>query len=506
MRPGGSQWRDGSAVSSPSRGERLLLVLTPAVAMAAVAVGLRLGARGGSRAAIVYGAPASRAGKLAWQIVVFDEDQGAREPVAGLDVAVLARAGDASAQWHGVTDADGVAEAQLGLLDATGVSLEVRSGPAVLARGDAAAPPWRSEAPADDPAQTRARTQTQTGWLRFARREGAIVLDVAALGQRVAPGFPAELWVHATDATSRSPVGGVTVALDDDTSLDPGGASPDASSRSAEGGAGPGGGAPAATPAGGRADSRGWVRIVAVPVGLAVTVTLHARAPDGRSGEWIGGLFMSPGAPDLDVPRRIEPGAAIPIGVTMPTVRSTAYLEIDDARGRAWAATPALAPEPDGRSAVRSQAPALPPGLYWAVAAADPAAASTLTSGTLARPFFVASSDEAALALGSDRAACTPPRDVRETASAVSSCLALSAITPAPRWIALDGFVMQAAQGREARARGLAVALGALAVAIVLEATLLMRAAAGSRARTVAVAILVGLLGLALLAAFIVRV
>ena len=76
-----------------------------------------------------------------------------------------------------------------------------------------------------------------------------------------------------------------------------------------------------------------------------------------------------------------------------------------------------------------------------------------------------------------------------------------------PRWIALDGFADAARPDREARARGLAVALGALAIAIALEALLLCAGGGrGAARRTVAVAALVGLLGLALLAAFIVRV
>jgi hypothetical protein len=450
----------------------LLLVLTPAVAMTAVAVGLRIGARGGVRAAVVYGArPASHATVLAWQVVVFDEAQGAREPVPGALVTTLVRTVDGSAQSQATTNADGVAE--VSLADATrpdGLELEVRSGGVLLASGRPAPPPPRGPAKDDE-----------AGWLRFARRDGPIQLDVAALGERVAPGVPAELWVHATDAATQAPVSSATVALEGDT------ASP-----------GP--------TAAGRTDSRGWVRIVTTPVGLAVSLTIRARSQEGRTGEWVGGLYMSPGAPSVDVAPRVEPGSPFPLGLTMPTARSAAYVEIDDDAGRAWAATPALTVAADGSSMARLQVPALPSGRYWAVAAADPAGAASLAAGTITRPFFVAPSDEAALALGTNRAACAPPRDPRETASALSSCLALSPITPVPRWLALDGFVGQRALDREARTRGLAVALGAIAVAILLEGTLLWRAAARSRAGTVAVAILVGLLGFALLAAFIVRV
>jgi hypothetical protein len=465
-------------VTTRPRAERLLLVLTPAVAMAAVAVGLRLGGRGDLRAAVVRAAPTAAGGAgPAWQILVFDEERGAREPASGLALDVLARAGDASATWHGVTNADGVAEALLALPGADGVSLEVRSGGAVLARGNVEPPPIEK------------RTAGDAGWLRFARREGPIALDVALVGARAAPGFPADLQVRATDAASHAPLASSVVSIENDSSLQ------------------------LAPGASGTTDARGWVHLVAIPVGLAVTVTLHARAPDGRAGEWIGGLYMSPGAPSVTVEPRVEPDAPLRLGVTMPTARSAAYVEIDDARGRAWAATLALTAGPDGTTHADVEAPGLAPGLYWAVASADPSSNASLSAGTIARPFFVASTDEAALAFGTEREACAPPRDVRETRRALGPCLALSAVVPAARWTAIDGFVAQRALDRDARSKGLAVALGALAVAIALEALLLLRAAAGGgarggnrRARTVALAVLVGLLGFALLAAFIVRV
>jgi hypothetical protein len=466
-------------VTARPRAERLLLVLTPAVAMATVAVGLRLGARGDLRAAVVRAAPAADGGNgLAWQILVFDEERGAREPAGGVVLEVLARAGDASATWRGVTNADGVAEALLALPSADGVSLEVRSGGAVLARGAVEPPPAIEE-----------RAAGGAGWLRFARREGAVALDVALLGARAAPGFPADLQVRATDAVSHAPLGSSVVSIESDSSLQP---------------------APGMS---GTTDARGWVHLVAIPVGLAVTATLHARAPDGRTGEWIGGLYMSPGAPSVTIEPRVQPHAPLRLDVTMPTARSAAYVEIDDARGRAWAVAAALTLRPDGTSHAAVEAPGLAPGLYWAVASADPESNASLGAGTIARPFFVAASDEAALAFGAEREACTPPRDVRETPSALGPCLALSAIVPAPRWTAIDGFVAQRALDRDARSKGFAVALGALAVAVALEALLLLRAAAGGgagrgirRARTVALAVLVGLLGFALLAAFIVRV
>ena len=73
------------------------------------------------------------------------------------------------------------------------------------------------------------------------------------------------------------------------------------------------------------------------------------------------------------------------------------------------------------------------------------------------------------------------PRSARDRERASRRASRCRAITPAPRWVALDGFVMQRALDREARARGLAVALGAIAIAISSRPSLLMRAAAAGR-------------------------
>ncbi len=472
-------------VTSRSRGERWLLVLTPAAAMTAVALGLRFGASGALVAAEVRGAPPSGARTgLAWQIVVFREERGAREPVGGLELDAVARAGDAAALWNGKTDEDGVAEALFALPAAQGVWMQVRAGRTVLAEG------------ACDPALAEGRVDpaSASGWLPFARREGAIALDVAVLGHWVGPGFPAELWVRATDAATRAPLGGVAIDLENDSSL-------------------------ARVPPGTETatDSRGWAVITAVPAGLAVTATLRARSRDARTGEWIGGLYMSPGAAKLETRRRWEPAQPPEFDIVAPTSWPNAYIEVDDGRGRAWAAAPALVAQHDGTSSAAARAPALAPGLYWAIVSEDPTGAAALSAGTIARPFFVASTDEAALAFGTDREACVPPPDPRETSNALSSCLALSSMPPVPRGLALDGFARAREVDREARAKGRAIAVGALVAAMLLEAVLLFRAAtaravgaaptspSAERFARVAVAVLVGLLGFALLAAFIAR-
>jgi hypothetical protein len=464
-----------------SRAYRGLAVGAPLVATATVGVGLAMGASGKARAALVYGAAPSRANAgTAWQVVVADQDHGMREGAAHVAVDVLGRSGDRASEWHGTTDGDGVAEAILALPDPARVTLEVRSAGTVLARGDgAAAPASPLPAPPSNP------------WAPFARREGPIALDVAVLGGRAAPSFPASVWVRARDAASGAPVAGAEVEPRDDPSL-------------------------TTFTARARTDSRGWAEIVLTPAGLAIGLALDARASDGRTGSWIGGLVASPGAPRLATRSRWSPDEAVEVSVLAPPTRSTAYVEIDDAAGRAWATSVDLSATGGGATA-EVRAPRLAPGLYWAVASSDPVGASTLGAGSSARPFFVARTDEEALALGPDRDTCALPHDLRETPGAIGSCLAVVVETPVGRWLALDGFAAERERDAEKRARGLAVALGGVAIAVLLEAALLLRAAAVARVAvdgalpvdrrrwTVVVALLTGLLGFALLAAFLVR-
>jgi hypothetical protein len=253
-------------------------------------------------------------------------------------------------------------------------------------------------------------------------------------------------------------------------------------------------------------------------------MVLQARAADGRRGVWAGALFVSPGAPQVVSRARFSPDEEPVVDLVMPAVRTTGYLEIDDARGRAWAAVVPLAASDGGMPRASVRVPRLAPGLYWAIYASDPAGAARLGPGTLARPFVVAPTDAAALSYGPDPAECAPPLDPRDAPRALAVCLALAAATPAPRWTALEGFSQQHARDAQRRARGIRIAIGAIAVAILLEAILVLRAAAVARARLRAavteepsaraftgrawdagVALLVAVLGFVLLAAFVTR-
>jgi hypothetical protein len=469
------------------RVEQVLRVATPVAAIATVALGLRVGAPDPTRSAVVVGAPASAAGTgLSWQVTVFDDGAYTRQTLRLCPLRIAARQGDQAGTWTGQTNDDGVAEVSLPFVRPEGLKLEVFSGDGVLASGEVTVPHSEPRATAPSP------------WARFARRDGGVVLEVAVLGQRAASGYPATLWVRATDAASHAPLAGVTVEPEADSSFVP----RELTSKT---------------------DARGWAKVVATPWGHAVSMMLRARASDGRVGEWAGVLDVSPGAAQLEVADRIGLDESPVLEVTTQTTRPIAYVEIDDAHGRAWgAAAPFVVRAGEAPRAV-ARAPKLAPGLYWAIAADDASGASLLGPGTSVRPFFVARDDEAALAFGPDRAECSMPLDVRDATRTISVCLALAAPSPVPRWVALEGLSRRKSDDDARRSRGLALALVAIVVGAVLELLLLVRATVRARARlraaaaldgdhaapivargtTALMAVLVAMLGFALLAAFV---
>jgi hypothetical protein len=478
--------------------ERWLLALTPAVALATVALGLRLGAPRSQRGAVVYAAPAPlHAPTRASSLFVFGDEGGSREPLELLPLQVVARTAKGETRWLGVTDDDGVAEVVLPVgLPPSPTRLTVTTGSTVLASGDIA----------EQPPSTAARPPAP--WMPFVRREGPIVIDAALVGERAAPGFPATIWVHATARETGKPVARATIQLEGDESLTP----------------------PMAS---GTTDAAGWASLVTTPVGLALTVTIHARGQPGSGagpetpGEWVGPFPMAPGAARIETRARWKPDEEIEIVLTEPIAWRDAYVEVDDARGRAWATTASRGvPRPDGGVMLGVHVPPLAAGLYWAVASAAPFGGTEGETRTAYRAFFVARSDDAALGLGTDVQACTGPADAVDAERTLGRCLALSARTPVERWLALDGFAGIRARDAVTRARGLRIALGGLLVAALLEAALLLGGAArarvrldeegrgngtaggmaASRAWTVTVTVLVALLGFALLAAFLSRV
>lgn len=469
-------------------GARALMVATPFVAMLTLAVGLRVGASDVVRAAVVSGAPSSHGSTVrAWPVMVFDDDNGQREAAAHVPLVVQATAGGKTALWQGTTNEDGAAELSLDL-PAGPVQLQARVDGAVVAYGVA-------EVPA-----ALARDPVTSAWAKFARREGDVVLDVALQGQRAASGFPSSVWVRATDGKTQAPVGGVKIAID-----------PDAGLTLAQSTV--------------TADDRGWAHITATPLGYSVPLVLHAKAADGRTGEWAGGLFVSPGASGLVAKDLYAPDEDVVFDVVVPTVRTTAYVEIDDAQGRAWGAAVPIPPSTSSTPRATVTGPKLAPGLYWIAAAGDASGAAALGPGSITRPFFVAKTAVDALAFGTDAATCAAPGDVRDTPRVVSACLALVAPTGVPRWLAVDGFAYKKERDAMQRARGLTIAMLGLLVAILLEAVLVLRGAALARAElraaeksaegggaklvgrgwNVAVGLLLAMMGFALIGTFLAR-
>jgi len=180
---------------------RVLMVVTPFLAIVTLGVGLRVGASSTVRAAVVQGAPSSHDSNVrAWPIMLFDDDGSLRQPAARVPMVVKATvAGGTSVVWHGTTNEDGAAELSLDVPPGP-LALQADAEGAVVAYGDAA------DAPVDR------RAQLTSAWSQFARREGDVVLDVAMLGQRAASGFASSVWVHATDGKTKAPLGGASLS------------------------------------------------------------------------------------------------------------------------------------------------------------------------------------------------------------------------------------------------------------------------------------------------------
>jgi hypothetical protein len=453
------------------RARRVLLLGTPLVAAATVAIGLRVGAPRAIRAASVYAAPLAADGRrAAWQIVTYVDDRSVREAIAMRGLRVVARVGDRSAAWSGDSNADGVAEASLDVAPQPGqeVVLEVREGEHLLAGGRFTfrPPAWT----AGDDARA---------WVRPTRREGTVQLDAAVRGERLPAGFAGSVWVRAADATTGAPLDGVVVTVAPELGLEVDGT-------------------PAPT------CKTGWTEVRATPMGHVVGMTLRARAPSGATGEWFGGLPVAGGADQVDLPLAVSAGTPWSVQLLSLGARGVAYVEVVDGRGRAFATTLTL-PRGGAFAGARVEIPPLEPGLKWLVTAGDPRGAETLTGAAVARPFLVSAGPA-----GEDRCALAD-----KVATRVGG--------RSPRWLALDG--VDRSPERRRRQLGLSVAVASLAVAALLEALLLVQGARRARdaieravaehgegtaevarrppAGGVVVGVLVALLGFALLAALL---
>jgi hypothetical protein len=408
------------------------MVVTPLVAIATLAVGMHVGARRTVHAAVVYAAPRARGeSAFAWQVVTLVENEGTRETEARRGVTVHARANGLETTWRGDTNDDGVGEARLALpgvargntieleVDADGVSEPLAKGRVTWE--DAA---WMGEAPGP--------------FVRASKRTGAIALDVAVLGSKLAARSYGPILVRATSPDDGHPLANVTLVPEPEPELDVK--------------------EPAVTTC-----ALGWARLDVSPKIYLGALALHAKHADGRKGEWFGSLPVASGSIQPGVPEVVKgDGAELDVAA-----RTSVYAEVDDGEGRAFGGWVKL-PGPGGDLAA-FHPPPLSPGLKWLVLSSEPHGAEVLDDATIARPFLVS---------GTPMPAGTPPSD---DPCAVGAYLALHPAGSFRRWTALDGFIARKDANGVRRKRGLSIGLASLAVASLLELVLLLQAARGGR-------------------------
>ena len=454
------------------RWDRGAMVLTPLVAVATLAAGLRIGASPALRAAIVYGAPPAAGHRgLAWQIVTIVDDRGVREAIELAHVSVYARARGSESRWEGSTNADGVAEVWLdlpGVVVGDSVQIEVRTAgeASPLAVGLAS---WPEELP-------RGRS-APPAFVRSSRQDGDLVMDVAVYGGRLAPGFASSLWVRVTDKSTGAPFVGARIDADPEPGL---AVQPDHVTTNSTG----------------SAELAANAEIHVVALGLRASA---GSGPARKSGVWFGAIPVAPGASFVAMPLTLAPREAHAFDVLVPTVLRRVYAEVDDGEGRAFATS---LPVEHSRAALT--VPPLEPGKYWLVTAGDPRGAESLEGAALARPFLVA--------------------DPAVDRTSLGFSLTHSPQPHFSRFVVLDGVPAKRRADGSRHRRGLAIALGALGVAAALETLLVLRAVVRSKrllalsdvidedsgaieppvnALSVGIGLLVALLGFALLAALL---
>lgn len=319
---------------------RAVLAIVPLLIVIVVAIGLRVGAGEGIRAAIVYGAPRSGSGdSLAWQVATFRDWGAARETIP-VRMHVAVKAGGRTLSVDTESNADGAAELSIPTTDRP-TEIEVRADDGeILAWGgvhweDA---PWHND---DGP-----------GWIKATRQTGTLGIHVAPWGGRLIAGFP----------------GTVTVSVD--------GANASDIELEAIGEAGLS--IERAPP---KLCVRGVTTLDVLPLMQASGLTLRAKTKSGASGEWFGPLPVALGGMQLgsvDVDEKTT--------VTAPGEAAKAYVEIDDDRGRLHGAILQLtADASDPRPHATLDFPSMPAGYYWLVVSPDPRGAEKLGSSTIAR-------------------------------------------------------------------------------------------------------------------------
>jgi hypothetical protein len=324
---------------------RVVLTVVPAVSVAIVAIGLRLGAGESVRGAIVYGTPrGAKATSWFWQVRTFSEYWGTRETLSvGLHATV--DAGGKRVVTNAHTNDDGVAELELAT-DARPEQIELRADDTneVLASG---AVHWEDVPWRNDDGET---------WVKPTSRGGPILISIAAPGGRLIAGFPGTLVVRVEGA----PGSEVQVTAEGDGALDV-----------------------ATTKLVPCPSGRGALTVT--PLLHVAAITLRAKGKDGRVGDWFGPVPVAHGGMrlgSLDVTDATT--------VTSPGTARRAYFEIDDDVGRVRAGIIDLvtdATEPLPHAGLSFQG--LPEGDYWVVLSPEPTGAEKLQDASIARRVHV---------------------------------------------------------------------------------------------------------------------
>lgn len=406
------------------------MALTPVLAMATLAAGLRLGASRSRLAAIVYGAPSGKGrSRIAWQVVTVRVDRGVSEAVAVPGLVVHSSSGGREATWRGSSNQDGVAEIALDVGDGFApFSLSVASGEDILAHGIAR---WDGRAWGPDVARA--------AWVQPSRAEGPLSIAVAVGGGKLTPGFATDLWVRVTDAATRRPLPVVSLTAEPEPGLE-------LEARTAS------------------TCADGWAKLRATPQIHVVGLGLKAAAADGRGADWFGALPVALGASWVDVAPVLPENAAHTFDVVVPTVRPVVYAEVDDTTGRVFAAALPAVAAPGGMGHAAFEAPPLARGDYWLVTSGDPRGAESLDVASIARPFRVAAAG-GTLGCGEEAA------------------IATRAALPFKRWVALDGTIEGNPGEERQRRAGRLLAFGSLLVASFVEVLLILRTARRARAQ-----------------------
>ncbi len=407
----------------PAR-SRVALAVIPALGIAALAMGLRLGARDDFTAAIVSAAPQSAGGSpLAWQLSTLANVRGVEEPVA-IAARVEASAQGRTAAAEVVTNEDGIAEFSL---DLGPLRLGERVGLRVTDAGGGAL------AVGETTVLGPARTAPSRQWVAHSRQDGGLAIDVAIRGGRLGAGHAGTGWARVVDLASRAPVSADALTLLPDAGLEA--ALADSGCRS------------------------GYARLSLSPIAHVVSLSIEARR-GALAGAWVGALPVAPGAFTVSLADR-APAGPLTFDVIAPGAQSRAYVEVNDDAGRVFATVVPLPPDAARGAQARVTTIALKSGRYWVVVSSDPGGATAMTGATLAWPVEV----------GGAPSAC----DGADDAGLVPQGFA--------RWTAADGRIAGRRRVETQRTRGLFFGLGSLGVAGILEALLIVLGARRAQAQ-----------------------